>query len=146
MFDIFAWMNTETITRSPNSFDRLIAAALRFTGVTCRYTRAEISDLPLRMFHVIFRTNPVWPFSMTAESHVSFCFLALGPTKNMNKNKTKHLTLLKGYIHPPSISFEPFALASLQAIRARVKCFFPFFSLSLRLPLLLQDWGQLAHD
>lgn len=77
---------------------------------------------------------------MTPESHVTFCFLPFVCRKNLNQ-KTSYIINKQ---HPSTFyQFPGLALASLQAIRARVKCFFPFFllflsssPLSLSLPLL----------
>lgn len=81
-----------------------------------------------------YTCKPGQPFSMTAQSRVSFCFLALSLYKILNKKTPCIINRL----HPSTFyQFRALALASLQAIRARVKCFFPFFPPARSLPFIL---------
>lgn len=85
-------------------------------------------------------------------SRKPFCFLVC--RKTWIKKKTSYII---NRPHPSAFyQFQALALASLQAIRARVKCFFSFpsslslilsfISLGLSSHLLSEDWGQLAHE
>lgn len=116
-------------------------------------------------------THTITPFppniSIYVYSRVTFlidsrkkCFILLSCPHSVVKPGWKTPSYIIEGLHPPSVyQLRGPALASLQAIRARVKCFFPFFLLSLCvslsfilscislcLHLLLWDWGQLALE